>query len=60
MFSSKSKNWRLIFWNYGRNFYDQPVNDSIKQYDEIRKESTGQDNDYTTGCLLDCKYIKEN
>ena len=21
----------------GRNFYDQPINDSIKQYDEIRK-----------------------
>ena len=25
----------------GRNFYDQPINDSIKQYDEIRKISTG-------------------
>ena len=37
----------------GRNFYDQPINDSIKQYDEIRKISTGQDDDYTTGCLLD-------
>ena len=26
----------------GRNFYDQPINDSIKQYDESRKTSTGQ------------------
>ena len=26
----------------GRNFYDQSINDSIKQYDEIRKISTGQ------------------
>ena len=26
----------------GRNFYDQPINDSIKQYDKIRKISTGQ------------------
>ena len=26
----------------GRNFYDQPINDSIKQYDEVRKISTGQ------------------
>ena len=34
----------------GRNFYDQPINDSIKQYDEIRKISTGQSDDYTTGC----------
>ena len=24
----------------GRNFYDQPINDSIKQYDEVRKVST--------------------
>ena len=37
----------------GRNFYDQPINDSIKQYDEITKISTGQGDDYKTGCLLD-------
>ena len=37
----------------GRNFYDQPYNDLIKQYDKVRKVSTGQGNDYTTGCLLD-------
>ena len=24
----------------GKNFYDQPINDSIKQYNEIRKIST--------------------
>ena len=35
----------------GRNFYDQPINDSIKQYDEVRKVSTRQGDDYTTGCL---------
>ena len=35
----------------GRNFYDQPINNSIKQYDEVRKISTGQGDDYTTGCL---------
>ena len=44
----------------GRSFYDQPINDSIKQYDEIRKISTGQDDDYTTGCLLDFAYFKNN
>ena len=43
----------------GRNFYDQPINDLIKQYDEIRKISTGQDDDYTTGCLLDFAYFKK-
>ena len=26
----------------GRNFYDQPINDLINQYDEIRNISTGQ------------------
>ena len=42
----------------GRNFYDQPISDSIKQYDEIRKISTGQGDDYTTGCLLDVAYFE--
>ena len=37
----------------GRNFYDQPINDLIKQYDEVRKISAGKGDDYTTGCLLD-------
>ena len=44
----------------GRNLYDHPINDSIKQYDEIRKKSTGQGDDYTTGCLLDFAYFKNN
>ena len=44
----------------GRNFYDQPINDLIKQYDEVRKVSTGQGDDYTTGCLLDYVYFKDN
>ena len=44
----------------GRNFYDQPINDSIKQYDEIRKISTGKGDDYTTGCLLDFDYFEKN
>ena len=42
----------------GRNFYDQPVNDSscIK----LRKVSKGQSDDYTTGCLLDFAYFEKN
>ena len=44
----------------GRNFYDQPINDSIKQYGETRKISTGQGDDYTTGCLLDFAYFEKN
>ena len=44
----------------GRNFYDQPINDLIKQYDEVRKVSTGHGDDYTTGSLLDYAYFKDN
>ena len=44
----------------GRNFYDQPVNDVIKKYDEVRKVPTGQGDEYTTGCLLDFSYFKNN
>ena len=55
-----SKNWKLQHWNDGRNVYDQLINDSIKQYDEVRKVSIGQGDDYTTGCLLDFAYFKNN
>ena len=41
----------------GRNFYDQPINDVIKRYDKVRKISTGQGDDYATGCLLDFSYF---
>ena len=44
----------------GRNFYDQSINDLIKQHDEIRKISTGQDDDNTTGCLLNFSYFEKN
>ena len=43
----------------GRNFYDQSINDSNKQYDEVRKTSAGQGDDYTTGCLLDFAYFEK-
>ena len=38
--SAKIENYNIEI--DGRNFYDQPINDSIKQYDEIRKIYTGQ------------------
>ena len=44
----------------GTNFYDQPINDLINQYDEVRKVSTGQGDDYTNGYLLDYAYFKDN
>ena len=44
----------------GRNVYDQPINDLIKQHDEVRKVSAAQGDDFTAGCLLDYAYFKDN
>ena len=44
----------------GKKFYDQAVDFNIKQYEEIRKLTTGEVEDYTTGCLLDYEYIKNH
>ena len=41
------KNYNVL--TDGRNFYDQPINELITQYDEVRKVSTGYVYDYTTG-----------
>ena len=43
----------------GRCFYDQPINDQIKNYDEIRKIATGKGDDYATGRLLGYQYFKD-
>ena len=42
----------------GKNFFDQIVKNNKVTYDNIRKSSTGQGDDYTTGCLLDYIYFK--
>ena len=52
----KIKNYNVLI--DGRNFYDQPINDKTKKYDEIRKVSTGYGDDYTTGHLLEYAYLK--
>ena len=54
----KIKNYDIEI--YSRNFYYQSINDSIKQFDETRKVSTGQGDDYTTGCLLNFSYFEKN
>ena len=43
----------------GKNFFDQPINNMIKKYENIRKITTGQGDDCTTGCLLDYTYFKK-
>ena len=42
-----------------RTFFNQPVKNSMKTYDNIRKIATGQGDDYKTGWLLDYNYFKE-
>ena len=44
----------------GKNFFDQSINNDFKTYENIRKIATGKGDDYTTGCLLNYPYFKEN
>ena len=44
----------------GQNFFDQPVRNNLITYDNIRKVSPSQEDDYTTGCLLDYNYFKNH
>ena len=55
LFLLKTKNYSIEIDR--RRFYDQPINELIGQYDEIRKVSTGEGDDYTTGCLLNFAYF---
>ena len=36
----------------GRNFFDQPIKNDLKIYDNIKKIGSGKSDDHTTGCLL--------
>ena len=56
-FSFKVRNKRLQCND--RIFLCQPVKIEVRTYDNIRKIATGQENDYTIGCLLDYACIKE-
>ena len=44
----------------GRNFYGQPINDLVKQFDEVKKVSIGQGDDYTTDVYLITHISKTN
>ena len=52
------KNYNVIINR--KNFYDQAIESDIKREKEIRKLTTGQGEDYTTGCLLNYEYIKNH
>ena len=42
-----------------KNIFDQSVKNDKVIYENIRKISIGQGDDYTTGCLLDYTYFKK-
>ena len=42
------------------NIFDQSINSVNKTYENIRRTATSQGDDFTTGCLLDYSYFKEN
>ena len=44
----------------GITYFDQPIKNDTKTYENIRKITTGQGDDYTTGCLLDYNYFKNH
>ena len=44
----------------GEKFFDQPFKNDKVTYENIRKVSTGQGDDCTTGCSLDYPYFKDS
>ena len=47
-------------WSINWTFFDQPVKNNLKTGDNIWKIATSQGGDYTTGCLLDYNYFKDD
>ena len=43
----------------GKNFFDHPVKNDFRTYDNIRKVAIGQGDGYATRCLLDYLYFKK-
>ena len=50
------KNYNVVINQ--KKFYYQAIDSDIKRYEETRKLTTGQDEDYTTGSLPDYYCIK--
>lgn len=45
----------------GKSIFDQPVKNYLRAYDNNQKTTTGQRDNYSTGCLLDYpSYFKVN
>ena len=52
------KNYNVMI--NGENFFDQPIKDNKVTYENTRKIATGKGDDYTTGCLLDHTYLRDD
>ena len=52
------KNYNVMI--NGENFFDQPIKDNKVTYENIREVAIGKGDDYTTGCLLDYLYFRDN
>ena len=57
--SSKSRNKKLQCYDWWNFFFDQPVIIDKRICDNIQKIAIGQEDYYTTDCLLDYLYSKE-
>ena len=44
----------------GKNFFDQPVKNDRRTYDNIKKFATGQGDDYKSSCLLNYVYFQSH
>ena len=44
----------------GRNFYDNPIENNIEKYRELKKVMIGKGEDYTIGSLLDFNYFDKH
>ena len=56
--NAKVKDYNIMI--DGKNFFYQPIESYIKTYENIRKITTAQGDDYPTGCLLDYNYFKKH
>ena len=52
------KNYNVMI--NGENFFDQPIKDNKVTCEDIKKVATVKRDDYTTGCLLDYPYFRDN
>ena len=43
-----------------KNFYEKPIDSDVKLYEEIKKLTLTQGEDYTAACLLYYNYIKNH